>query len=72
MSSNPSREGKQRDSRQGKGGTRGSWRNCNNQVIFFTYKNPVWLLPGGVFAVKKYLSASHIDSDFKTFAAGVL
>jgi hypothetical protein len=53
MSSNPSREGKQGNSRQGKGSTRGSWRDCNNQVIFFTYKNPVWLLPGGVFAAKK-------------------
>jgi hypothetical protein len=72
MSSNPSREGKQRDSRQGKGSTRGSWRDCNNQVIFLLTKTPLGVRPGGVFAVKKWLSAGHIDSDFKTFVAGVL
>jgi hypothetical protein len=72
MSSNPSREGKQGNSRQGKGSTRGSWRDCNNQVILFTYKSPVWHLPSGVFAVYRRLSASHIDLDFKTFVTSVL
>jgi hypothetical protein len=72
MSSNPSREGKQGNSRQGKGSSRGSWRDCNNQVILFTYKNPVWLRPSGVFAVKKFLSAGHIDSDSKIYETSVL
>jgi hypothetical protein len=43
-------EGKQGDCRQGKGSTRGSWRNSHNQVIYYLGKTPFGITPSGVFS----------------------